>query len=703
MNIFFEKLANFDRIMDYSKVSIPFKKGYIFDDKLINIVDKDGIFLNVQTEILTKWEDGSIKWVLTHFLKDLPKNDKANFTITTKKHRDEKELIDVDCMLKNSVPLYFSINIDGEKHSLDLDLSALNESDYKIVRHGSVILEIETSADFIISEGQTFRIIFNIEFYKGKTYAKVDIKFINLGMKDLDLSDAYITYKSDEKFDNAYIGYSNYGTEYIELGDKEEIYDKIDAKRLMLSGNEHFPEVFFGAYYGVLKVNNKCVAITIKEAFQNYPKAFDIRENMLCAYLIPEDEVIAFKSGMAKTHTIFVHNAEGLSKDEINNQHHQFQMCDLPILDSKIYEDTNMYEDVFTKDEDDEVEEFFVNMADAKGCTFGMLNYGDVYDKGYTGQGRGQSHLVFANNEYDYPYNAFLIFIRNGNRRFFDYFSASARHMIDIDICHYSDDIYRLGGLIEHSRLHTTGNVMLSHEWVKGLIEYYHMTGDYFAKKCFLGIGENILRNLRLPFYNSGFLSNARESGWALCALVALYEETFDDRYLKACDDIVVHFVKWQEVYGTFLAPYTAHTTIRVPFMISVACNSLYSYYRINKSEVIKKLILTATDDLIENALLKNGLFYYKELPSLQRNGNNVIILETLSICYNLTGDKKYLEAGKKTFNKAISKEFSSSSKDFIDNVVLMQGTGTKLFAQSYYPLLKYYNVCVSEGVLWKK
>lgn len=703
MKIFFEKLANFDRIMDYSKVSIPFKKGNVFDDKLINIVDKDNNFLNVQTEVLTKWDDGSIKWVLTHFLKNLPKNDKAYFTITTKNRREEKQPLDIDFYLKQCLPLYFSIDINGVNYNLDIDLSTLKESDYKVVRHGSVILEIEISKDFVISDSQTFSMIFNIEFYEGKTYSKVDIKFINIGMDSLDLSNAYVSYKSDKKFHDAYIGYSNYGTEYIELDDKQQISDKIDAERLMLSGNEHFPEVFFGAYYGVASFDNKCVAITIKEAFQNYPKAFNISENELLAYLIPSFETIVFNGGMAKTHTIFIHNADGLSKDEINNQHHQFQMCDLPILDSKIYEATNMYEDVFTKDEDDEVEEFFVNMADAKGCTFGMLNYGDVYDKGYTGQGRGQSHLVFANNEYDYPYNAFLIFIRNGNRRFFDYFSASARHMIDIDICHYSDDIYRLGGLIEHSRLHTTGKVMLSHEWVKGLIEYYHMTGDYFAKKCFLGIGENILRNLTLPFYNSGFLSNARESGWALCALVALYEETFDNRYLKACDNIVAHFVKWQEVYGTFLAPYTAHTTIRVPFMISVACNSLYSYYRLNKSEVIKNLILTATDDLIENALLKNGLFYYKELPSLQRNGNNVIILETLSICYNLTGDRKYLEAGRKTFDKALKKEFPFSSKAFIDNVVLMQGTGTKLFAQSYYPLLKYYNVCVAEGVSWKK
>ena len=55
-------------------------------------------------------------------------------------------------------------------------------------------------------------------------------------------------------------------------------------------------------------------------------------------------------------------------------------------------------------------------------------------------------------------------------------------------------------------------------------------------------------------------------------------------------------------------------------------------------------MLIRAIDDIVENCTLDNGLFYYKELPSLSRNGNNTLLLESLAIAYELTGDKKYLE-----------------------------------------------------------
>lgn len=46
-------------------------------------------------------------------------------------------------------------------------------------------------------------------------------------------------------------------------------------------------------------------------------------------------------------------------------------------------------------------------------------------------------------------------------------------------------------------------------------------------------------------------------------------------------------------------------------------------------------MILAAVGDPVENARLDKGLFYYKELPSIQRMGNNAIILEALAIAYD--------------------------------------------------------------------
>ena len=60
--------------------------------------------------------------------------------------------------------------------------------------------------------------------------------------------------------------------------------------------------------------------------------------------------------------------------------------------------------------------------------------------------------------------------------------------------------------------------------------------------------------------------------------------------------------------------------------MIAVACVSLMMYYRIRPTELIKDLIVIAMDDVLENCYSYDGVLYYKELPSLQRTGQNPIV-----------------------------------------------------------------------------
>lgn len=67
-------------------------------------------------------------------------------------------------------------------------------------------------------------------------------------------------------------------------------------------------------------------------------------------------------------------------------------------------------------------------------------------------------------------------------------------------------------------------------------------------------------------------------------------------------------------------------------------------------------MLIRAVDDLIENCLMDNGLFYYKELPSLARLGNNTLLLESLAIAYELTGDKNTLRRDLKPLNEPFMK-----------------------------------------------
>ena len=87
------------------------------------------------------------------------------------------------------------------------------------------------------------------------------------------------------------------------------------------------------------------------------------------------------------------------------------------------------------------------------------------------------------------------------------------------------------------------------------------------------------------------------------------------------------------------------------------------------------------------------GYFFYKELPSLSRIGNNPLVLEALTIAYELTGDEKYIKLGKKTFyaNAPASRAMVGSTKVEVEDAVIVGSSPTKRFAQMFIPITTYY------------
>ena len=117
-------------------------------------------------------------------------------------------------------------------------------------------------------------------------------------------------------------------------------------------------------------------------------------------------------------------------------------------------------------------------------------------------------------------------------------------------------------------------------------------------------------------------------------------------------------------------------------------------YYRVFPDPELKAMILRAVDDLVENCYVEEwGVFYYKELPSLNRVGNNTLLLEALAAAYDLSGNRKYLDYGIGTFRNAISDKqpLAGGAKRREENAVLLGSMSSKTFAQSMIPLTTYY------------
>ncbi len=503
------------------------------------------------------------------------------------------------------------------------------------------------------------------------------------------------------------VGSSNYKTNFT-IGEDGTAVDRIvDAKHLMGEANEHFAEVFYGTFFADRTDQKGGVCATIWQAQQNFPKAVKADGSGIYVMLVPKKvDKVVLQSGMSREQKFLLHfHSASEPIAELDNRSLIYQMPDKPSIPFEQFKNAGVMPDIFV-DRDKinyDVELSLIAKCDGHSRSYGMMNFGDAPDPGYTKQGRGKGRPVWTNNEYDFPHACALLYARTGERRFQDYMIAAGSHWMDVDVCHYSRDSLLIGGQWEHTRGHCVDGCMVcSHEWVEGLFDYWHFTGDERALETAIGIGENVLRLLETPMYQTSGESNARETGWALRTLTALYIETNDKKWLSRCEWIVGHFKEWSEEYGEWIAPYTDNTAIRVGFMISVAVGSLMRYYRVFPGEELKRLILSAVDDLVDNCLMDNGVFYYKELPSLNRIGNNTLLLEALTIAYELTGEVRYLKYGEKTFWNNINAPAMSvvGDKIIVEDAVITKSGGPKNFAQCLVPLSVYYKAMTDNGLL---
>ncbi len=520
------------------------------------------------------------------------------------------------------------------------------------------------------------------------------------------------------------VGRSNYRTIFKISTKGSKVDNTITAETIESIANEHFPEVFYGTFFADFTdpSNDLGICATVFQAYQNFPKAVSADSSGLTVFLLPDQgsyshvtkaEPVAFTSGMAREQRVLLHFHDADEPvSELDNRSIIYQMPDRPYIDPMEFARAGVMPDVFLPAEKqvDDVEIMLIDRADNHPRCYGMLNFGDAPDPNYTNQGRGGGKLVWTNNEYDYPHAMFIMYARTGIRRFYDYAVAAARHQMDVDVCHYSKDPLKMGGQWEHTARHTGGSeegkgckgeIVCSHEWVEGLLDLYHFTGDERALNSAIGIGNNVLRLLDTPAYRIPGEQNARETGWALRALTALFLETGDMMWIRKCEDIIAQFRAWDDMAGGWQSPYLDNTMIRVGFMICVAIGSLMRYYRAFPSENLEKMLLKAIDDLVDNYMTPQGLFIYKELPSLARNGNNSLLLEAMAIGYELTGDATYLDKGMKTFKRALTpSSYSTGAKKIVEDSVL-QGSGTtKNFAQSFLPITEFYVSLVNANKL---
>ncbi len=395
------------------------------------------------------------------------------------------------------------------------------------------------------------------------------------------------------------------------------------------------------------------VAATVRKFVQQWPKGFLADGERIVLDLWPEAAgLLRLFQGQAKSHQVKVRAFEGSAAEaRLPDWHFAYQF---PVVLSapEWFLDSGALGPVFRYQPKryPGIEKKFRLEFDQY-CAYyrllGVMDYGDeeqLYDVAW-----GREHLM-ANCEHDFGQTIYLQFVRTGSFHYLDTFESSVLHVMDVDIIHFDDHFDEAGGWRTHGAYHVAAdgrpNCTPSHMWAEGFLSYYYYCGYAPALSAARGVADLICRKVEA----GGVRRGARDRGWPLIALCAVYRATGEERYARAARAIVESFAEGPdplEANGGVSGGY-GPIPCQQAVMGSVAATGLAYYHQAFGDEVSRGLFLRVCDFLAsETPRSPEGLFMpMSGTETCMSFATFSCVRESIGYAWELTGDEKYLQAG---------------------------------------------------------
>lgn len=262
---------------------------------------------------------------------------------------------------------------------------------------------------------------------------------------------------------------------------------------------------------------------------------------------------------------------------------------------------------------------------------YGMIDYGDtLYHSRYdaeTKSWQAEPWRRFASRFYGHPVMPWVQFLRTGQRRFLEYGIDNARHVMDVDMCHLTQEKvgdYRYpkhrggryggnGGILHYAAdLYDLG--CDSH--IDHLLLQYYLTG---YRRAWDVLQEEAEYYLWKDTQTGGTLHGwgHRMTGGALRTFIGLYEATWDQRYLALARRMADFCYQNQDEQGV------------IRFDDVYMFPGLFAYYRATGDARMRELILRC---------MRRQAREGRDLKDPRSFG-----FFGLSAAYLMTGDTEYL------------------------------------------------------------
>ncbi|MHA7924497.1 MAG: hypothetical protein ACX936_04805 [Marinobacter sp.] len=255
---------------------------------------------------------------------------------------------------------------------------------------------------------------------------------------------------------------------------------------------------------------------SLRQFWQNFPSALDVRKDKLTLGLFPASgKPYELQGGERKTHKAYLNYGD--DPEALN----WTQAPLIPVIDTRHFEQAEAFPWFKVDREPDALDflirrgvegprNFFVKREQID--EYGWRNFGDVFADHETHyQKSGEEPLIsHYNNQYDAIYGFARQFALTGDRRWFELMDDLAKHVTDIDIYHTKEDrIEYNGGLFwhtdhyldAHTATHRTftchntssstpgqtgGGPASEHCYTTGLLYHYYLTGSDASRDAVL-------------------------------------------------------------------------------------------------------------------------------------------------------------------------------------------------------------------------
>ena len=264
----------------------------------------------------------------------------------------------------------------------------------------------------------------------------------------------------------------------------------------------------------------------------------------------------------------------------------------------------------------------------------------------------------WRNNYYDVMQGILSEYVMGGEPRWFDRAEDQCLHVMDVDICHgRPDHLEWLGVLYGPGTNHASGwwSAMLRAE---GLDTYYRLSGDRDALAAFLSVADFIARQ------RAGIGSvSVRDHAGALITLVRAYDETWDQKYLKAARRLAHDAIsRLDSRRGCYSERHGNHNYRgNIPWMCAQLIEPLYLYYRCSGDVAAAQAVVGLAESLmVENRTGKGpGDFHgYSHNPHYNpNNGYNVLIAPAMGYAWELTEDAAFEECMRDALKRTVAEK----------------------------------------------